>query len=110
MSAHQVTISLNTPSKWNCLTLSFPYPILVNEIRAILHSTDRFICIGIEERMVGAVRSRGRLSFEFQSNEEWKWNICWFFENLWKIMRPVSNRNLAPPHWISIFNRNLTGI
>jgi hypothetical protein len=57
------------------LTLSFPYPILVNEISAILHSTDRFICIGIEERMVGAVRSRGRLSFEFQSNEEWKWNV-----------------------------------
>ncbi|XP_046633911.1 uncharacterized protein LOC124313175 [Daphnia pulicaria] len=42
-SAHQVTIYLNTPSKWNSLTSSFPYPILVDEISAILHSTDRFI-------------------------------------------------------------------
>ncbi|EFX82902.1 hypothetical protein DAPPUDRAFT_101078 [Daphnia pulex] len=68
-SAHQVTISLKQPSKRNSLTLSFPYPILVDEISAILHSTDRFIELVLKKGWWEP------WPVEFQSNEEWKWNV-----------------------------------
>ncbi|EFX73562.1 hypothetical protein DAPPUDRAFT_109654 [Daphnia pulex] len=68
-SAHQVTISLNTPTKLNSLTLSFPYPILVDEISAILYSTDRFIELVLKKGWWEP------WPVEFQSNEEWKWNV-----------------------------------
>ncbi len=42
-SAHLVTLSLSQPDSMQPLVLSFPHPVLVDNIRATLHRKDRFV-------------------------------------------------------------------
>jgi hypothetical protein len=51
------------------LTLSFPYPILVPGLSVTLHLKDRFIDLILKKGWWEP------WPVEFQSNEEWKWNV-----------------------------------
>ena len=42
-SAHEVTLSLSQPQSIKPLTMSFPHPVLVDNIRATLHRQDRYV-------------------------------------------------------------------
>ncbi|XP_046654781.1 uncharacterized protein LOC124348606 [Daphnia pulicaria] len=42
-SCHEITLSLNQPEKYKPLSLSFPYPILVDDIHATLHHKSRHV-------------------------------------------------------------------
>ncbi|EFX74461.1 hypothetical protein DAPPUDRAFT_251928 [Daphnia pulex] len=50
-SAHDVIISLNQPNDIKPLKLSFPYPIVVNEIRATLRRKDRLINLVLKKAL-----------------------------------------------------------
>ena len=50
-SAHDVIISLRQPNRIKPLKLSFPCPILVNEIRATLHHKDRLINLVLKKAL-----------------------------------------------------------
>jgi hypothetical protein len=50
-SAHDVIISLSQPNNIKPLKLSFPYPIVVNEIRATLRRKDRLINLVLKKAL-----------------------------------------------------------
>jgi hypothetical protein len=62
-------LSLNKPSKIKSLVLSFPYPILVNDISVTLHQTDRFIELALKKGLLEP------WPVEFQLNEGLKWKV-----------------------------------
>ena len=68
-SAHHVHLSLTKPAKIKTLTLSFPYPILVNDISATLHRTDHFIDLVLKKGLYEP------WPVDFQLSEGCKWKV-----------------------------------
>lgn len=51
-SAHDVTVSLSQPNNIEPLSMTFPFPILVDEIRATLHRNDHFINLVLKKAVL----------------------------------------------------------
>lgn len=67
-SAHGINVSLSQPNHMNQLALSFPHPIIVNEISATLHRKDRLIDLVLKKALYEP------WPCEFQTNQS-KWVV-----------------------------------
>ena len=50
-SCHEIILSLTQPNNIKPLPLSFPYPILVDDIRAVLHRKDHYVELVLKKAM-----------------------------------------------------------
>ncbi len=67
-SAHEVTLSWSPTTNVLPLTLSFPHPILVSEIRTTLHRQDGLLVLELKK----AILEPWPCEFEMDENSKWK--------------------------------------